>query len=791
MPDAEPQKNISLDDALHLAKLQMNAGNYNAAVLILNDIIKTSPEHFETLHLFGISKYHIGDVSGAIHALQSATSLPEANGECFCNLGIFLTAQAKYDEAISAFTRSADLSPDKADPWWNLSNAYLLMQDYVAAKKAAITALEINDQAIEALLNLGVAEINLGDIQKAIQVWERALGIKDNYLPAMINLSDAYRSRKWLNKAEEMAEKILAVEPHNLHGLHNLASVYLDRGDYDAAEQGYEKVIARAPEFVKAHISLAKCFYRQAKFEKALTAVKYAMAFDKENIEAHRVLFDVLYATSDFMSVHDHIKTSVVRFPKDNALKLRYAQVLLHFENTIEASVILSQIDRQTASAEELIELSRMYERTANLDAALNVVRAAIEKQPDLPNAYIRLGQVYHLLHDIDQAEGAYKQALEINAAHESAYLSLAELEQTRGDTDASLNYVRKALKVNPKSASAYLLMSKAKTFNALDKDFKAMVELEKTLADPQLKSEVNYALFKAYDDMGDVNQAFKALQKANTLAGRYMPDTPERQSKLHESMKSLFLSKPQNDFEGRGYESDIPIFILGMPRSGTTLTEQIIGMHPHAYAAGELFLFGQAEKEYGGVPTRDNATDIGKWYVEELLNLCPAGEEPKRITNKIPGNYMNIGHILRCLPKAKIIHCYRDPLDTCFSCYRQNFLMGHVWSYDLEALAHQYNLYQDMMAFWHEQFPDRIFDFSYEDLVQDFDTQAQKLIDFINLDWSADCLRPQDLNRPIFTASKMQARRPVYASSVGIAKKYKKHLSQLIENLDGENLET
>lgn len=170
--------------------------------------------------------------------------------------------------------------------------------------------------------------------------------------------------------------------------------------------------------------------------------------------------------------------------------------------------------------------------------------------------------------------------------------------------------------------------------------------------------------------------------------------------------------------------------------------------------------------------------------YVEELKKLDASGKA-KRITDKMPGNYLRMGEIVSMLPDAKIIHCRRDPVDTCLSCYKQNFARGQYWSHNLEELAHQYKLYEEMMNHWREVLPGRFMDFDYEETVMNFEPQARKLIEFIGLPWNDACLEPHKNKRGILTASKTQVIKPIYTTSVQSWKRYEKQLAPLIEALN------
>ena len=186
----------------------------------------------------------------------------------------------------------------------------------------------------------------------------------------------------------------------------------------------------------------------------------------------------------------------------------------------------------------------------------------------------------------------------------------------------------------------------------------------------------------------------------------------------------------------------------------------------------------------YKGPLTPETAGDIGHEYVERIKSLPPEGEVFERITDKMPGNYNNIGLILSTLPNAKIIHCRRNPIATCLSCYKQNFASGQYWSYDLEDLGDEYLRYLEIMKFWRETQGDKILEVDYEDTVTNTEDQARKLIDYIGLEWDPACLKPHEQKRTVLTASKAQVTKPIYTSSIEGWKRYEKQLQPLVRKL-------
>jgi hypothetical protein len=293
-----------------------------------------------------------------------------------------------------------------------------------------------------------------------------------------------------------------------------------------------------------------------------------------------------------------------------------------------------------------------------------------------------------------------------------------------------------------------------------------------------QAEISLYYALYRAFEDIGDHDRAFAYLKRGSDLKRLTIP-YDQAQSRLHlDRMKDMFTPAFIEQFKGRGDDSDLPVFIVGMPRSGTTLTEQIISAHPDTYGAGELIDLNVAEMSLGGTFTPENAALLGKTYINRIRKLAP---DALRITDKMPGNYYRIGMIAAALPHAKIIHCRRNPIDTCLSCYKQLFARGQYWSYTLEDLGHFYQVYEEMMDHWRTVLPGRFLEVDYEATVNDFEHQARSMINHVGLPWHPACLEPHKNKRTVLTASKTQVIQPVYKTAVESWRIYEKHLQPLI----------
>jgi tetratricopeptide (TPR) repeat protein len=432
------------------------------------------------------------------------------------------------------------------------------------------------------------------------------------------------------------------------------------------------------------------------------------------------------------------------------------------------------------------LKLSAVLERSNRMEDALEAANKAISISPDMPDAYHRKSTIHFYSNDMKEALQAIEKALELKPDYPLALATKSEILQSCGDMEGAKVAARTGLDLSQTIPFLYFTYSKLVKFTKDDEDFKNMRDLinkENVLGKFQTLS-LHYSLYKAYQDIGDDDEAFEHLRKGADIKFEVSPFDSDLQQLYYDSLKQKFDKKFFQDFNTIGSETDAPIFIVGMPRSGTTLTEQIIASHPKVFGAGELHFLGQVEEELEQV-NPDNVKEMAELYLERARSVDEAAKDAQHITDKMPGNYMRIGQIAVMYPNAKIIHCRRNPADTCLSCYQQLFARGHYWSYDWDAMVEHYKLYHDMMEHWRDVLPGRFLDFDYEDTVNDFENQARKLIDYVGLEWDDACLKPHKNKRSILTASKGQVRKPIYKTSVEKWRQYEKYLAPYAEQLE------
>jgi hypothetical protein len=322
------------------------------------------------------------------------------------------------------------------------------------------------------------------------------------------------------------------------------------------------------------------------------------------------------------------------------------------------------------------------------------------------------------------------------------------------------------------------------------------LAELERTNANWRGRSLLGFALGKVCLEAGDADRAFAYLREANRLKRESLRYDAEAEATLMREIARIMSASNIKRLTGNGVASDVPVFIIGMPRSGTTLIEQILASHPAVHGAGELmtlpYILGEvvggnsfeellSDDEAGGALLHE----IGRRYLDRVTPLAP---DSKRIVDKMPTNFQLAGLIPLALPGARIIHCRRDPVDTCLSCYSHSFQGGLNFTYDLRELGLYYRAYDALTAHWRAVLPpERYTEVQYESVVEDVEAEARRLIAFCGLDWDDACLDFHRSARPVQTASVEQVRQPIYKSSVRRWEKYASYLQPLLKALKGE----
>ncbi len=426
---------------------------------------------------------------------------------------------------------------------------------------------------------------------------------------------------------------------------------------------------------------------------------------------------------------------------------------------------------------EELLEESQL-----NLEKALAL-------QPDSALAHVTLGLLYIDRGELDLALEEMQEGLKLKPDDPMTYSRLGMLHQVRGDTDAAVSCFRKVIERVPEDLNAHRSLAFLNRQTEYDENTEW---LETAISKPGLADKdrmlIGYTLGKVFDDLAQYDKAFGYLHKAHQIQRQSSDFSINQQIISFERHKKELNRSLLSHCKDHVINDSTPVFVLGMPRSGTSLVEQILASHPRAYGAGEvehLRYFAVAVEKFTRKPfpldictvPPDHLRDAGLAYIKNLkLNAGPA----LRVIDKLPHNFLRVGLIAAVMPRAKIILCERNPMDNCLSIYQHFFGPAHGYASDLSALGHYYTLFQDLMDWWEEILPGHMYRVSYEHLVSDTENQVRKLLDYCELPFHKNCLSFHKTQRQVKTPSEAQVRQPIYQGSIGRWKNYRKHLGPL-----------
>lgn len=454
----------------------------------------------------------------------------------------------------------------------------------------------------------------------------------------------------------------------------------------------------------------------------------------------------------------------------------------------------LGQADAAVVSLGEALQLKPGFAKAHNnmgnalldlgrIDEAAASYERALECDANYAEAHINFGAVQRLMGRTAQAQFHAERALAIDPKCPGAITLLAHLRSDRGEFAEARALFRRAISIDPNCAEAWAALAGLGRMSSDDADWLVGAERAAERTSPRNEIPLRFAIGKCLDDNGDYENAFKNYRRANDLAKSHHPRHDQHLltagiDRLVQSQNAEWLARTVSSTIG----SERAVFIVGMPRSGTTLAEQILASHPQVYGAGELPYWNGAAGRYATrVPEHADQVSARQLADEYLTLLGELSNDASRVVDKMPANFMFLGLIHAALPLARIIHLERNPIDTCLSIYFQNFGSAHSYASDLNDLAHYYKEYRRIMTHWRQILPRGvILDVPYEELVENPEHWSRAMIEFIGLPWDARCRDFHGTKRIVSTFSRWQARQPINARSVGRSRHYEKFVGPL-----------
>ncbi len=602
---------------------------------------------------------------------------------------------------------------------------------------------------------------------------------------------------KYLGKAQRLQPDAV-----NIH--HYLGVARLALGQPGNAVGHFREALRLQPTFGKAHFSLANAFKQLGQFDKAIPHFRNSIVLLPNLVEAHLYLADTLQQAGDSQAAVECLRECLLRFPQ-------CAEAHFHLGN---AYCALCQHDDAIREFRAALELSpTIVQAHTNLgvllaaadetDEAIAHYELAIQLQPQNVEAHYHLGDALRHRQDMASATTAYEQALLIEPTYSPARDALADTCMELGDEAGAKAHWQAALRDRPADVRALLGLAKS---GWLTPDDPGVDQIEARLREPNLSDDVtsrlHFAAAYILDRAGEIDRAFEHFRQGNASRRALIHQcgggfNSEEHARWVQRLIDTFTPDYFRRTQGFGVTSELPVFIVGMPRSGTTLVEQILSNHSQVHGAGEL-------KDIGRIVARlSSQSGLGRISCEWLGGLEPAqsreiaaahlnrlaqlGGKAARVTDKMPKNLFDLGLIATLFPRARVIHCRRDARDVCLSCFMQYF-DGLFFAWDLNDIGKYYRGYERVMAHWATALPLRVHQVVYEELVANPDTIIRQLVEFCDLSWEDKCREFHENSRPVRTVSRSQVRKPVYTTSVGRWQRYAAHLGPLIAALADES---
>lgn len=572
----------------------------------------------------------------------------------------------------------------------------------------------------------GMIAFQAGRPQDAVAYIQNAIEVAGNDYVLTYHLGEILRTQGDLAGAEEAYQRALAAEPGNPDALFGLGNVLLQTGRPGEAMELFEEGLVQNPNDV-----LARCQFGEAQME-----------------------------LGDFRAAAETFRAALNAAP---------------------------------GTAEIYLALGLSLKESGTPELARENLEKAIELNPGLGAAAYHLGNMALDAGDLEAATTRFGGALAADPQLAEAHIGLGVIAQQQGRFDAAAHSHRAALAIRPNHSQAWYNLALLGEILPGDDTSQIAAMLDTVPPPPgEHAMTLGFALARAMADAGRPDEAFGRLWAANDLKAAAAPFDPAGYAAHVDEILATFDAGFFNSLKG-GDADETPVLIVGMPRSGTTLVEQIIAAHPDAAGGGELAaltdIAGGLETDPGVAPfpagvaqlNADQRKALAKRYLAELR---AAGGEASRIADKMPNNYLRLGLLAALLPKARVIHCRRDPRDTCLSAYFQNFTLDRDYTARLDWLGAYYRQYERVMAHWRDVLPLDMLEIDYEDLAANPEPGIRRIVEFCGLPWDDACLDFHDHGRRIRTFSFREARKPAYSSSIGKWKAYEAHLAPLLEAL-------
>ncbi len=631
-------------------------------------------------------------------------------------------------------------------------------------------------------------------------------------------------------RAEIACREYLQDNPGSVDHLRLLGHALLKQARFPEAEQTIRHAISLKPDFPHLHEDLGSVLAMQQRFEEAVPCFREAIRLEPRLPLAHRKLGEALAALGQGRNADEAFEEYFEQVPEKGQVAIALDHLrsgrkpeaietlraaLRESPDNVDAMRCLSQIyvqdKERLGDAEALLrratELAPAYTAVWMLlggllhDAgrnreAVEVFQRATALEPKLTPAWTGLGNAHAYAGEVEKARDAYQRAVELDPGAPGAQMGLGHVLKTLGDQSGSLVAYRAAIAAKPGFGEVYWSMANLKVFRFEDAEVDAMEDqLKRDDLTDSADIHLRFALGKAWEDKGDYDRAWHYYDTGNQKQRKQVFHDPVMVEERHDHIIEVFDREFLDRNAGAGHESPAAIFIVGLPRSGSTLIEQILASHSQVEGTQELptlprlvSAMGRYRPDHKRYPhtVRDlRARDFrayGRQYLEEATPFRTS--ERPHFTDKLPNNFSHVGLIHLILPNAKVINARRHPFDSCLGAYKQLFGKGQHFTYDMAELADYYRKYHETMQHWHRVLPGMVLDVHYEETVTDLEAQVRRILGHCGLPFEEGCVQFYRTDRPVKTASSEQVRQPIYTRALGTWRRYEAHLGIWKEQL-------
>ncbi len=641
---------------------------------------------------------------------------------------------------------------------------YLRRDRPLRAEEACRDYLDKNPGCTDHIRLLSLALIKQNRVPEAEEQLRFALSLEPDFPQLHEDLGSALALQSRFEEAIPEFEKAIQLQPALPLAQKKLGEALAAIGRSEDADEAFKEYIDKHPE--RAAIIIGVGLRRAERFDEAIAVFRDVLKKNPNNVNAMRHLAISLWHGKSKKGIGD-------------------AEALLRRATQQDADFAAAWL----TLGDLLMEIKKFMDAIAAFDKVTKLDPKSAEAWSGLGNAYGRA--MYP-----EKAVKAYERAIEISGDVPSTLSSYAWELKTIGDQDAALTAYRRAIKAKPRFGPAYWSMANLKIFHFTDEEIEVMLhQVERDDLTEIEDIHFRFALGKAMEDKKDYERAWHFYDTGNQRQRMTVEYEPTEMEKRQNAVKKVFDAELLQQRAGVGYDVRDPVFVVGLPRSGSTLVEQILASHSQVEGTSELLVLRRITESIGryrtdGIRYPEGVRDLrdkdlrayGKEYIEESQRHRIT--EKPRFTDKLPNNFPMMGFAHLILPNATIINARRHPFDTCLGAYKQLFGQGQNFTYDMLDLAHYYQQYDAMMKHWHAVLPGKILDVHYEETVTDLESQVRRILEHCGLPFEENCLRFYETERAVKTASSEQVRQPIYSSALGKWRRYEKHLDIWREQL-------